>query len=411
MKVPFIDLKASYSPLHEEIMSGMNGIFERCDFVLGGAVKQIEESVREYCGTKFALGVGNGTDALVIALRSLNIGKGDEVITTPFSFFATAESICEVGARPIFCDISPAGYNLDPKRVTEFLENYCEQNDKGVFNRATGGRVRAILPVHLYGLMADMQAFRHIQEKYGLDIIEDAAQAFGAAADVDGKERAQAGSVGDAGCFSFYPSKNLGGAGDGGMIVTNREDVYEKAKALHVHGSRQRYYHSEFGYNSRLDTIQAVVLQIKLGLLPKWLDMRVANAKKYNEVLREKLTAAKVTVVMSDELPETGERPEGAVVLPAEPKGLRHTYNSYEIRVPDRDKAAKALGEKGVGTMIYYPLPLHLQDVFEYLKLAESDLPVSERVCGDILALPQYPELGAEAIEYVAGCLAEFLKR
>ncbi|MFA6450439.1 MAG: DegT/DnrJ/EryC1/StrS family aminotransferase [bacterium] len=410
MKVPFIDLKASYNPLHEEIMKEMNGVFERCDFVLGGAVRDFEAAVREYCGVKYALGVANGTDALVIALRALNIGKGDEVITTPFTFFATAESIYEVGARPVFCDISPESYNLDPKGVEQFIEAYCDQNEKGIFNRATGGRVRAILPVHLYGLMADMQAFRHLQEKYGLDIIEDAAQAMGATVDIDGKEFAQAGSVGDVGCFSFYPSKNLGGSGDGGMIVTNREDIFEKAKALHVHGSRQRYYHSEFGYNSRLDTIQAAVLKLKLPLMPKWLEMRVANAQLYNKVLREKLTAAKIPVVMSAELPEDGARPEGAVVLPSEPRCLHHTYNSYEIRVPDRDNASKALNEQGVGTMIYYPLPLHLQDVFEYLKLGEGDLPVAERICGDILALPQYPEIGADAIEHVADCLAGYLK-
>jgi dTDP-4-amino-4,6-dideoxygalactose transaminase len=192
--------------------------------------------------------------------------------------------------------------------------------------------------------------------------------------------------------------------------VTSRDDIYEKANALHVHGSRQRYYHSEFGYNSRLDTIQAAVLKLKLPLMPKWLEMRAANAQRYNKALREKLEAAKITVVMSDELPEDGTRPEGAVVLPSEPNGIHHTFNSYEIRVPDRDNASKTLNEKGVGTMIYYPLPLHLQDVFEYLKLGEGDLPVTERICGDILALPQYPEIGADAIEYVAESLSGFLK-
>jgi len=411
MKVPFIDLKACYHPLKAEIMRELDGVIERCDFVLGPAVKKLEEAVCEYTGVKYALGVANGTDALVIALRSLGIGKGDEVITTPFTFFATAESICEVGARPVFCDISPVSYNLDPVRVEEFLEKYCEQNDKGVFNRATGGRVKAIMPVHLYGLMADMSAFRRLQEKYGFDLIEDAAQAFGASMDsLDSKENIQACNCGDVGCISFYPSKNLGGAGDGGMIATNRLDIYEKAKALHVHGSRQRYYHSEFGYNSRLDTMQAVILAIKLTHVGKWIEMRVANAEKYNTALREKLACTGIPVITTAELPESGERPADTVVLPSAPKGLNHTYNSYEIRVPDRDKVAKALGEKGIGSMIYYPVALHLQDVFEYLKLGEGDMPVSERISSDILALPQYPELQDDAIEYVAESLAEMLR-
>lgn len=411
MKVPFLDLKASFHPLNEQIIEELKGVFDRCDFVLGGAVKQLEKEVCEYTGAKYALGVANGTDAITIALRAAGVEKGDEVITTPFTFFATTESVCEIGARPIFCDISPASYNLDPVLVREFLENYCEQTDKGVINRATGGRVKAILPVHLYGLMADMQAFRLIQEKYDIQLIEDAAQAFGAAANVDGREKAQAGSVGDAGCFSFYPSKNLGGAGDGGMIITNREDVIEKARMLHVHGSKERYYYIDFGYNSRLDTIQAAVLSIKLAQLPKWMDMRVANGKLYNSLLKEKLEAVGIDVLMSDELKPGGERPDNAVILPAEPKGLYHTYNSYEIRVPDRDNVMKALNEKGIGTMIYYPLPLHLQDVFEYLKLGEGDLPISERIGNDILALPQYPELGQDSIEYVADTLAGILNK
>jgi dTDP-4-amino-4,6-dideoxygalactose transaminase len=409
MKVPFIDIKACFHPLHDEIFRELEGVFDRCDFVLGQPVKKIEEAVRGYCGTKHALGVANGTDALIIALRAIGIKEGDEVITTPFTFIATAEAVYESGARPVFCDISPASYNLCPAAVTEFIEKNCDKTADGHVNRATGGRVRAILPVHLYGLMADMNAFLEMKKKYGLAVVEDAAQAFGATIDIDGRS-VQAGAAGDAGCISFYPSKNLGGAGDGGMIVTNRDDVHEAAEVLHVHGSKVRYYHDVFGYNSRLDSIQAAVLLVKLTRLNDWLAMRAANAKKYICHLRETLSASGIQAVMSDELPATGVRPENAVVLPAAPKGFFHTFNSFEIRVPDRDNTAKALNESGIGSMIYYPLPLHAQPVFGYLGYHQGDFPVTEEVCKDILALPQYPEIAEEAIEYVALTLADILK-
>ncbi|HOX28291.1 MAG TPA: DegT/DnrJ/EryC1/StrS family aminotransferase, partial [bacterium] len=350
-------------------------------------------------------------DALVIALRSLRIGKGDEVITSPFTFFATAESINEVGARPVFCDISPDTYNLDPRKVVDFLENYCDQSDKGIINRATGGLVKAVLPVHLYGLMAEMTEFRRIQEKYGLELIEDAAQAFGAAMELDGRSDVKAGSCGDVGCFSFYPSKNLGGAGDGGMIVTNRDDIHELAKVIHVHGSRQRYHHSEFGYNSRLDSFQAAILLVKLASLDKWIDMRIKNAESYNSIFANKLKSAGIPFAMSADLPPNGKRDENAVILPSCPAGFKHTYNTYEIRTPKRDSCVEFLASRGVGNMIYYPVPLHLQDVFEYLKYSDGDLPVTEAISTDILALPQYPELGSDAIEYVVESIVEFLKK
>lgn len=410
MKVPFIDLKACFHPLRDEIFKELEGVFERCDFVLGQPVKRLEEAVRDYCGTGYALGVANGTDALIIALRSIGLNEGDEVITTPFTFIATAEAVYEAGARPIFCDISPATYNLDPDAVVQFIDENCASTPDGLIDLDTSGRIRAILPVHLYGLMADMNAFLDLKKKYGLDIVEDAAQAFGATMEIGGRT-VQAGAVGDAGCISFYPSKNLGGAGDGGMIVTNRKDVFETAGVLHVHGSRVRYFHSEFGYNSRLDSIQAAVLLVKLAKLGGWLEKRRANASTYNAALKEKLSAAGITVLMSDDLPASGARPDGAVVLPADPEGFNHTFNSYEIRVPDRDDTAKALNESGIGAMIYYPLPLHMQKVFTYLEYKEGDFPVTELVCKDILALPQYPELDKDAIEYVADRLAEILRR
>jgi dTDP-4-amino-4,6-dideoxygalactose transaminase len=410
MKVPFIDLKACFDPLRAEMMSAMEGVFERCDFVLGKPVSELESAVREHSGAKFALGVANGTDSLVIALRALGIGPGDEVITSPFTFIATAEAINEVGALVVFQDIAPSSYNLDPIKAEQYIEANCRKTDAGLMDSRTGKRLRAILPVHLYGLMADMAAFMKMKEKYGIDIVEDAAQAQGATMSLNGKT-VQAGAIGDAGCLSFYPSKNLGGAGDGGMILTNRQDVYDNANLLHVHGSNQRYYHTAFGYNSRLDSFQAAALLVKLPRMNRWLEMRADNARAYCDAIKGKLSAAGIPVVFSDEIGSDGIRPDGAVVLPAEPKGFAHTYNTFEIRVPNRDAVSKTLLEKGIGNAIYYPLALHKQTVFSFLGHAPEDFPVTEAVCSDILALPQYPELPRNAIEYVAESLAVAVKQ
>lgn len=409
MKVPFIDLKPCHDSLKAEIMKGIEGVMDRCDFVLGAPVGELEAVVAEACGCKHALGVASGTDALVIALRAAGVGPGDEVVTTPLTFIATAESVWAAGARPVFIDIDPVTYNLSPELTRRFLEDECEAGADGLKNRKTGGIVKAILPVHLYGLMADMDAFVELGRKFGLKVIEDAAQSYGTAA-VSGGGKRMAGSIGDAGCMSFYPSKNLAGIGDGGMIVTNCEDIYNASKILHVHGGTKRYHCDVFGYNSRLDSIQAAALLVKIRHIDEWIGMRRRNAELYGALLREKLSAAGVEAVSSADLPADGARPEGAVVLPSEPAGLFHTFNSYEIRLPGRDAALDYFTRNGVGSGIYYPIPVHLQKVFSYLGMKAGDLPVCELVCSDVIALPQYPELTEEQIGYVAGVVAEYMK-
>lgn len=407
-KVNFLDLKACFEPLRGEIMKGLDGVFERCDFVLGGPVKELEEKVREYCGVKHTLGVANGTDALIIAMRASGIGPGDIVITTPFTFIATAESVWAAGGTPVFCDIDPATYNLDPVAVRRYISEECDFADGKLIEKKSGGHVKAILPVHLYGLMADMNAFLEMGRKYGLKVIEDAAQSFGARMKIDGKD-VICGNAGDAGCYSFYPSKTLGGAGDGGMIVTNDSHIHEVADTLHVHGGRVRYHHDMFGYNSRLDTMQAVPLMVKLPLVDKWIEMRRVNGALYNRLFEEKCAAAGVSFVYSADIPAGGARPDGAIVLPSEPDGFTHTYNTYEVRLPNRDVAAKYLQENGIGNCIYYPVPMHRQKVFQYLNVPDESLPVTNLVCEDILALPQYPELPHADIEYVVETLVGFL--
>ncbi len=410
MKVNFLDLKASYAPLKSEIDTAVGGIFDRCDFVLGGPVKQFEADVREYCGSPFSLGVANGTDALIIALRAAGIGKGDAVITTPFTFVATAESIHESGARPIFCDISPETYNLDAAAVEKYIQDNCDLGGEFPIDRASGARVRAVLPVHLYGLMADMRAFMALREKYNIGVIEDAAQSFGATIDMGDGKPAMAGTIGDAGCYSFYPSKNLGGAGDGGMIVTGRQDIQEMADMLHVHGSRRRYYHDDYGYNSRLDSLQAAVLSIRLKHLDKWIARRRENAKLYTETLKATIALAGYTVLMSDDVPDTGVRPEHSVVLPTHPEHIHHTFNILSIRVPRRDDFQKFLAEREIGSCIYYPLAMHNQSIFEHLGYSDGDFPVCAAVCSDIISIPQYPELPHEHIAFVAETVGAFLK-
>jgi len=413
MKAPFIDLHENFDPMKEEIMQEIEGVFERCDFVLGKPVQELEDQVRKYCGARHSLGVASGTDALVIALRAAGIGKGDAVITTPFTFIATAESIWAAGAKPVFCDISAETYNLDAGCVSEYIKDGCKTGENGVVD-AAGDRVRGVLPVHLYGLMADMNAFMELKSQYGLIVIEDAAQAFGARITIngsdDGSEVKMAGTVGDAGCISFYPSKNLGGAGDGGMIVSESGMLMSEAKVLHVHGGTEKYFHEQFGYNSRLDSIQAAVLLVKLKRLGEWIDMRRRNAEAYRRAFEEKFSAAGLELIESSRAPADGSRPDGAVVIPSEPEGFTHTYNTYEVRVPDRDELTRFLKEKEVGCGIYYPMPLHLQEVFQYLGYKEGDMPVCEAISRDILALPQYPELSSDAIEYVVDCLVEFFK-
>lgn len=369
-RIPLLDLTAQYSAIRGEIEEAVRRVFQSQQFILGPDVAALEQEVAAYCGVEHAVGCGSGTDALLLALRALGIGPGDEVLTTPFSFFATAGAIANVGARPVFADIDPASFNLDPAQAREVLEKRP--------------RVRAILPVHLYGLCADMDPLLEMARGRGIPVIEDAAQAIGA--EYCGR---RAGSMGAIGCFSFFPTKNLGGAGEGGILTTHDAALAERLRALRVHGSRLRYYHDEVGTNSRLDTLQAAVLRVKLRHLEEWTARRIALAETYRQTFRRLGTPVRV--------------PE----LPAYP--ARHVYHQFVIRAPRRDRLREFLAANGIGAEIYYPLPLHRQKCFDALGYTEGSFPESERAAREVLALPIYPELSAADVGEVCSTIHRFL--
>lgn len=388
MQVPLLDLKPQYRALEAEITAAIRKVCESQAFILGPEVKALEASVAQYSQCRFGIGVSSGTDALLVALMALEIGAGDEVITTPYTFFATAGTIARTGARPAFCDIDPVTFNLSPAAVRAFVEEQCERRDGKLINRRTGGHVKALMPVHLYGQVADMDALMAIAQDYGLRVIEDAAQAIGAA---DARGR-RACSFGDVGCLSFFPSKNLGAFGDGGMCVTNDAALAERLSVLRVHGGKPKYYHSFIGGNFRLDELQAAVVNVKLPHLDDWSAARQRNAAFYD--------AAFARAGLGD-----------AVQTPRALPGARHIYNQYVIRAERRDELRKHLAEAGVGTEIYYPVPLHLQQCFAYLGHKTGDFPESERAAKETLALPIYPELSEAQLQYVVDSIAQFYRR
>lgn len=366
MQVPLLDLTAQYRGLADEMQTAVMAVIEEQRFILGPAVDELEARVSEMLGVPHAVGCANGTDAILLALRALDVKPGDEVVTSPFTFFATAGAIHNVGARPVFADIDPDTFNLDPAAA----------------GAAVTERTRAVIPVHLFGQMAEMPAFRALGDDRGVAVIEDAAQAIGARQRLESGHRITTGSLGDACTFSFFPSKNLGGFGDGGMVVATREDVAERLRRLRVHGGRQMYHHEEVGYNSRLDALQAAVLSVKLPHLEGWSAARRANAAFYDEALSG-----------IEELGLPVVRPENETIV-----------NQYTVRVRDgrRDALQEHLRARGIGSAIYYPLALHLQPCFAYLGYGEGDFPESERATREVLSLPVYPELAPEQREYVA---------
>lgn len=371
MRVPLLDLKAQYATLRGEIEEAVREVFESQYFILGPNVVKFEEDIAAYCGTKHAIGCASGTDAILLSLMALGIGPGDEVVTTPYTFFATSGSISRLGAKPVYCDIQSETYNIDP----------------GLMESLITPKTRAILVVHLYGLVAEMDRINELASAHSLPVVEDAAQAIGAASP-DGK----AGSLGTLGCFSFFPSKNLGGAGDGGMVVTNDDNLAGQVNLLRVHGSSPKYYHSVVGINSRLDALQAVVLQVKLKHLDRWSQKRRENAAFYNAMFEEKGLA-------------------DVVATPVMPEGYTHIFNQYVIRVQDRDALRTYLKDHDIGTEIYYPVPLHLQGCYEYLRYRKGDMPVSEAAAETTLALPIYPELTPEMQEYAVDAIAGFYRK
>lgn len=366
--VPFIDLAPQFRSMSAEIMAAVEKVFVEQKFILGDEVARLEDEIADYCDARHAIGCNSGTDALIIALQALGIGEGDEVITTPFSFFATASSICRAGATPVFVDIEPDSFNLDPRAIEE----------------AITPRTKAIMPVHLFGQCCEMEAIWRIAQKYDLEIVEDACQAIGA--EYQGR---RAGVLGSIGCFSFFPTKNLGGAGDGGMITTDDAELGQRMKCLRVHGDVGQYEHIEVGMNSRLDALQAAVLRVKLKQLDRWSEARQQNAKRYGELFRQ-------------------EGIFDSIVLPHIGPNRRHVYNQYCIRVRHghRDSLMQQLKAQKIGCAVYYPKPLHLQTCFKSLGYRLGQFPQAEAASREILALPSYPELPAEHQDRVVSSIA-----
>lgn len=387
IQVPLLDLKLQYKTLAAEVQAAIEKVCASQHFILGPAVKELEASVAAYSQCRFGIGVSSGTDALLLALMALEIGRGDAVITSPFTFFATAGTIARAGATPVFCDIEPATFNLSPAAVRTFIQKNCERRGDGLYTRK-GERVKAIMPVHLYGQMADMPALMEIAQSNGLRVIEDAAQAIGS----DDAHGRRACSYGDVGCLSFFPTKNLGAFGDAGMCVANDPALTERMEILRVHGGKPKYFHSLIGGNFRIDELQAAVLNVKLKYLDAWTEGRQRNAAYYDAAFKKA---------------DLGR----AVQTPSAQPGFRHIYNQYVVSVRDRDLLRQHLTASGVGTEIYYPVPLHLQKCFAYLGHRPGDFPQSEQAARETLALPVFPELSDKQIQYVVDTIAAFFRR
>jgi len=382
MKVPLLDLQAQYRSLKDEILPEVDRLIDSQKFILGSSVEKLEAEIASYCCVEYGIGVASGSDALLLALMAAGVCPGDEVITTPYTFFATVSTIVRLGATPVFVDIDPASYNIDPSRVEEKITE----------------RTKALLPVHLFGQAADMDPILKIAVKHNLVVIEDAAQAIGV--EYSGK---RAGALGDAGCLSFFPSKNLGGFGDGGMVVTRRSDLAEKIRSLRVHGmGTELYVHDSVGINSRLDALQAVVLSVKLKYLNAWHRKRRQNAKTYSRFFDQSGLLKGQTVTPPKEI---------YAVNSGDQENLVHIYNQYVIRTRDRDGLKAYLAEQGIGTAVYYPISLHLQKCFAFLGHGSGDFPESERASRETLALPIYPELTEEMQEYVVAQIAAYYKQ
>jgi dTDP-4-amino-4,6-dideoxygalactose transaminase len=378
--VPMLDLKRQYRPLHNELLEALGHVLEAQQFILGEPVAAFERAAAERLSVAHAVGCSSGTDALWLALSAAGIGPGQTVVTTPFSFFASVSAILRAGAQPLLADIEPTTFNLDPVKVEALLKS------------PRSAEVKAVLPVHLYGQCADWTAFWHLGKTYGVKLIEDAAQAWGA--DWNG---VKAGALGDAAAFSFYPTKNLSAAGDAGMIATNSDEVAERARMLRQHGMRRRYYHDEIGWNTRMDGFQGAILGVKLKYIDGWNQARRAVAKRYHALFH------------AASLVEAGPYPAHGVVLPHEVHGSHHVWHQYVIRTPRRDELRAFLTARKIGSEIYYPVPLHLQEALKSLGYSEGSFPEAERAAREVLALPIFPELREDEQQTVVAAIAEFL--
>jgi len=364
MNVPLLDLKQQYQQIKDDILPAISAVCESQMLCLGPAVAEFEKKIANYCGCKYAIGVSSGSDALLVSLMALGIKSGDEVITTPFTFFATAGAIARLGAKPVFVDIEPDFYNIDPAKIEKKITK----------------KTKGIIPVHLYGQVSQMKPIMQISKAHNLFVIEDACQSIGAA-----QNDIQAGNFGNTGCFSFYPTKNLGAFGDGGLVTTNDEKLAEKLRVLRDHGQNPRYYYNMIGGNFRLDGIQGATLNVKLNHLNKWTEKRRQNAATYNKLLAG-----------------------CPVKTPKVAEGNKHIYHQYTIAAPKRDQLQKFLADSGISSAIFYPKPLHLQQCFSNLGYKASDMPIAEKVCEEVLSLPIYPELTEEQIKYTAAKICEF---
>ena len=368
-RVPLLDLHAQHRTIRNETIAEVIRVIDSQHFILGDDVKKLEVAIAEYCSTPFAIGCASGSDALFLALLAAGVGPGDKVLTTPYTFFATVGAICRAGATPVFADVEPETFNLDPARVEEAFRKHPE--------------IRAVIPVHLFGACADMDPICRMAASAGSTVIEDAAQSIGS----EYNER-RAGSIGDIGCFSFFPSKNLGAYGDGGIVTTKSSELAAKLAALRVHGTKRKYYHDFIGVNSRLDALQAAVLRVKLHYLDEWTAGRQRNAQLY----REQLAALNVPVILPGVKAHT----------------TRHIYNQFVICGERRDDLQRFLKERGIGSEVYYPLPMHIQTCFAHLGYRVGDFPISEKLANTSLALPVYPELPPEDLAYVCATVKEF---
>jgi dTDP-4-amino-4,6-dideoxygalactose transaminase len=377
MKVPFFDLTPQFRFIEKEIRTALDDVLKSQQFILGPKVEHLEQAIAQYCQTRYAIGVASGSDALLLSLMALGIGFGDEVILPPFTFFATAGAVSRVGATPVFVDIDPITYNIHPSKIEEKITS----------------RTKAIIPVHLFGQCVDMDPLLKITKGKQVFVIEDAAQALGAEyKPLQRPEGRRAGQMGDLGCFSFYPTKNLGAFGDAGMVVTDNPDLAEKIRLLRVHGSQPKYFHKWIGINSRLDAIQAAILIVKLKYLEKWTEERQRRAERYQSLFQDLLPSVP------------------GLQLPTIQYKNRHIFNQYVVRFPERNRLRQFLMEAGIGTDIYYPVPLHLQECYSFLEHRRGDFPVSERASEETLALPIYPELAEEQQAFVVDRIKAFYR-
>ncbi len=371
MNVPLLDLKAQYQSIRSELLAAVEAVCDEQGFILGPRVVELEKALATYLGSAHAIGCASGSDAILLALTAVGVGPGDEVVTVPFTFFATGGSISRLGAKPVFVDIQPATFNLDPAKL----------------ERAITSKTKAIVPVHLFGQCADMEAIKAVAAKRNIPIIEDACQAIGAA-----RNGVKAGNLGEIGCFSFFPSKNLGGFGDGGLMTTNDAPLAEALAMLRVHGSKVRYVHELIGMNSRLDALQAAILRVKLKYLDQWTKGRQRNAARYEQLFK----AAEL---------------DGRITLPVTEKGNEHVFNQYTVRATKRDDLRAFLKEKGIGTEVYYPIPLHLQSCYQSLGHHKGAFPVSEQASEEALSIPIFAELADAQQTYVVETVRQFYTR